>query len=288
MWPPLIFEANINLGMSIYESVRVAVSSGTLTADSVSTSLNRADAGASAVVGAIAAVLAFGGIIFTAREGVRHAEASELRRRLTTFDGPLSQYLALSKKLHEALRAGDVGRQSGQFRTLIALLDGVRFSPNDWALIDALVTITTRARKLVLSGKGVVESRELLDLLADAAAHWEILSLAAHGEIVGDSQRFARWVFPRNLDDAIDQTIASLEAEIKRKSAFFPGPQQQFNHSQQSVLRTARYSTELRSGADSAATNQSLASTTGSPNQGLSAAERREASRKSRKRMDES
>lgn len=145
----------------------------------------------------------------------REEEAAELRKRLTTFYGPLKQQMELARVLHERLLQGDPKRTRENFRTLITLLTDDTLTPNDKAIVEELVATTSSIRTLIMKAEGVVEDIELLRVLSTAAAHFRILDLAAAGKIRGEVSRFESSTYPRELDGMVDAEIARIRLRLQ-------------------------------------------------------------------------
>jgi len=140
----------------------------------------------------------------------REDERKEIYKKLNEFYGPFQQYLGKSAELYKRFTAP---RPAG-FRTLIALLEGEEFEGNDAVLLNEIIEITERLEQLILSQSGLIDDKELRDLLAKAGAHFRILRLAYDGALTGEVERFGDYVYPRELGPKIEEQIDKLRARL--------------------------------------------------------------------------
>jgi hypothetical protein len=103
-----------------------------------------------------------------------------------------------------------------KYRLLSKLFDPTwlkNLSVGDQALINEVCEVGSELRKFIEQYGGCVDST-LVDHLARAATHFRILSLAKEGKLGADPSPFARYVYPRQLDDALkvdrDRIVARL------------------------------------------------------------------------------
>ncbi len=139
------------------------------------------------------------------------AEIAAIDTRLSAFLGPFvhlsAENLALSREMKR--------RYGGEaFRTLPALLsegwlDGL--SKGDRKLVGVVVENGLRLRQLILDNSGAV-SPTLLPYFAAASTHFRLLDLAHSGSLDLDPERYAAYVYPRQLDDVIRLERERLEA----------------------------------------------------------------------------
>ncbi|ENN89759.1 hypothetical protein RHSP_63987 [Rhizobium freirei PRF 81] len=136
--------------------------------------------------------------------------------RLTEFYGPFDQISKendlISREFRQRYKQG-----SDEFRTLIALLDEKwrnGLDQSDKALLEKIIQNGKDLRQLIRSKSGLVDS-QIAPILASAAAHFSVLKMAAGGQLQNQPERFAAYVYPRELDPAIAKEIARLNKRIR-------------------------------------------------------------------------
>lgn len=137
-------------------------------------------------------------------------ERKEIYKKLNSFYGPLRQLRGISSELYSRFTAN----RSGDFRTLIALLEGQTFAGNDKILIEQILEVSEKIDDLILKNSGLVDDPELSRLLYRASTHFRILRLAYHGNLVGEVERFKDHVFPRDLDQKVEEQIQQLKRRL--------------------------------------------------------------------------
>ena len=137
-------------------------------------------------------------------------ERREIYKKLNSFYGPVLQLLKQSRDLYEMFTAN----RHKDFSTLIALLEGQEFSGNDNVLLTQIFEVTEKIEDLMYTNSGLVEDKELRDLLAQAGSHFRLLRLAYHGELEGEPERFKDRVFSRELEPKVEQQTRKLEARL--------------------------------------------------------------------------
>lgn len=55
---------------------------------------------------------------------------------------------------------------------------------------------------------------QIVPILAKAAAHFSVLEMAANGQLENKPERFSSYVYPRELDVAINKEITRLNTRI--------------------------------------------------------------------------
>lgn len=116
-----------------------------------------------------------------------------------------------NKLLYELFTEG----KDEEFKTLTALLKGVKFTGNDAKLLEEIIKIDKKLEDLILNKSGLVDDDEINALLSKAAAHFNIISLAMDGQISGDVERFKEYVYPKALDEKIEARIKTLQRRLK-------------------------------------------------------------------------
>lgn len=148
----------------------------------------------------------------TLRHLQSEAYKEDIRRKLNEFYGPYQQRLATSKKLYDIFTEN----KPKEFRTLIALLGGQSLQGNDQVIYEEILGITNELEELRIKNSGLVDDPDLRDTLAQAGTHFRLIEHAYYGKIVGEADRFKGFVYPRKLNDMIDQKIQDLQTELKR------------------------------------------------------------------------
>lgn len=129
-------------------------------------------------------------------------EIASIDCRLSNFIAPFEQL-----SLENLMLARELKRRHGgdKFRTLPALLKpGWRdsLSPGERTLVDAVVDNGSKLRDMILADGGAVSPR-IRPHMAAASMHFRMLSLAHAGSLDPDPERYAAYVYPRQLDGAL-------------------------------------------------------------------------------------
>lgn len=146
------------------------------------------------------------------------AEVANIQARLSDFYGPYLQRSDENRLLIEELRSRQPNPET--FRTLTALQDPQwkrRLSRVDRMLLREIVDTGEALRELIRTKTGLADPA-LREHFARASTHFRLLSLA-HDGALGDSERFARYVYPRELDGALSAAIGHLEARARQLRA---------------------------------------------------------------------
>lgn len=147
----------------------------------------------------------------SAKHSANELELKEVREKLDSFYRPCHQLLQTSKCLYDVLRSRQPSPD--KFRTLTELLQGKKFSGNDEALLRQIIDVCQCVENLIIQKAGMVDP-SLQDLFANAVTHFRILRLAHTGAIAGEPDKFASYVYPRDLNKAISDKIAELEENV--------------------------------------------------------------------------
>ena len=138
-------------------------------------------------------------------------EIKHIQEQLNSFFGPVKQLLGTSKLLHDILSSRQPDPEN--FKTLVALLEGVSFNSNDQTLIKEIIDVTCQIDKLIMDKCGLV-SDDLQTPLWEASRHFRLIRLAHEGALSGDVEDLKRFVYPRHLNDAIDKEIEQLKKHL--------------------------------------------------------------------------
>ncbi len=79
---------------------------------------------------------------------------------------------------------------------------------------SAFQKVSKKLDSLILDNSGLIDSPELRETLSKAGAHFRILRLAYEGDLTGDEERFKANVFPRELDQQVDNQIKKLKLRL--------------------------------------------------------------------------
>ncbi|SRR6266849_10980883 len=171
-----------------------------------------------ALTGLLGVILGFVGVILTFSVSKRtlkmqalEEERKSIYEKINTFYGPFQQLQGVNRELYKVFRA----RRGEDFRTLRALLQGEKFEGNDKILLDNIIDNSERLEKLIIDKSGLIDSEELRKLLWTAATHFRLIQLASQGVLIGEIERFEPYIFPRTLDDTVDEEIRKLKRRLE-------------------------------------------------------------------------
>jgi len=153
------------------------------------------------------------------RDKLLEAERDEIYKKLNEFYGPFLQLRHTSSILHERFKNGR------EFSTLVALLEGKRFTGNDAILIKEIIRIGRECQQLIYDKSGLIDEYELRAIhLPIANRHYFTLQQAAEGKLSGEVERFKVDKFPKEIDDILEKRVSELNSrleEINKKSKSF-------------------------------------------------------------------
>ncbi|MGU8343219.1 hypothetical protein ACV3KS_06195 [Clostridium perfringens] len=142
---------------------------------------------------------------------LRDDELKEINSKLNEFYGPFIQLKEKSKILYGLFTKG----KEDEFRTLVALLKGEKFSGNDEKLLNEIVEIDKELENLIVNKGGYIENDYLRELFAKASAHFNIMQQAYNKVLIGEVERFKEYIYPRELDNEIKNEVNRLNSRIK-------------------------------------------------------------------------
>jgi hypothetical protein len=142
-------------------------------------------------------------------------ERKEIYKKLNSFYGPVRQLLGLSFEFYEVLKLS----RSEDFRTLLFLLDGNTFQGNDKVVLQQILDVGQNIEQLIQEQSGLVEDKDLYELLWKLRTHIRVIQLAAKGDLQGEKEKFKKHVFPRPVTDKIEQEILRLNARLAELNA---------------------------------------------------------------------
>ena len=94
-------------------------------------------------------------------------------------------------------------------------LKGEQFTGNDKILIEQILEVSEKIDDLILQNSGLIDDEQLSQLLYKASTHFRILRLAYHGNLVGEVERFEARVFPRTLDETIEEQLKHFKQRLE-------------------------------------------------------------------------
>lgn len=142
-------------------------------------------------------------------------ERKEIYKKLNSFYGPVRQLLGTSFEFSNLLRAS----RPDDFRTLVFLLEGGLFEGNDKVVLQQILEIGEQIERLIQEQSGLVEDKNLYELLWKLSTHIRLIRLASKGELKSQRQRFEQYVFPREIVDKIEKEILRLNARLAELNA---------------------------------------------------------------------
>lgn len=151
----------------------------------------------------------------TIHQKANEAELASIQARLAGFYGPFLQVAEENLFFYEELRARQPKPET--FSLLLALIQPSwldKLSQNDKAILDQIIANGETLRTLIRENSGAVDS-VLSPFLARAATHFTVLGLARQGALTNDAERFAAYVYPKELDEAIAAEVERLDARAK-------------------------------------------------------------------------
>jgi hypothetical protein len=162
------------------------------------------------------AIVGVVGMVFTYRiskkaldSSIKDGERKDIHEKLNKFYGPFQQLLNKNNKLYELFNP------EGKFRTLTELLNGRKFKGNSGKLLKEIVEIDRQLEKLILDHGGLIDDEEMLEILVEAATHFNLLIKAYEKTIEGETGKFKKYVYPRKLGEKIDEQIKKMKKRLE-------------------------------------------------------------------------
>jgi len=149
----------------------------------------------------------------TLRQKSNEAEMKEIQERLNSFYGPFKIRSVENKLIANEFRQKQGG---SEFRTLLALLDPQwkkSLSNADQSLLKKMIENGAILRGFIQEKSGHVYG-PLIPKLAEAATHFTMLEMAYNDQLDNTPDRFSAYVYPRELDERIDDEIRYLNARL--------------------------------------------------------------------------
>jgi hypothetical protein len=198
-------------------------------------------------------IAAIGALIFSllnylhSRRTLRETRLAERRKtleaRLNNFYGPLLTYMNVIFGLYRLFVIG----KPAEFRTLTYLLDReqeyqtesgpvkVVLTESDRSLFAEILELEKETEQHIIKNCGLVEEERLafhyipdpkisdvdpevfknLGLLSILVTHFRVLRMAYEGKITSDITRYEAFVYPRELDDILRETIKKLQQQLR-------------------------------------------------------------------------
>ncbi len=142
-------------------------------------------------------------------------ERKEIYKKLNSFYGPMKQLLGVSFELYDRFTFS----RPKDFRTLVALLNGVKFEGNDKILLEQILEVEEHMDRLILEQSGLVDDEDLQKILSKVSTHFRVIRLAYKGDLVSQASRFEGNVFPREITAMIEKEIARLKNRLEALNA---------------------------------------------------------------------
>ncbi len=136
-------------------------------------------------------------------------ELAAIQSKLDSFFGPFREVAHENLLFYEELRSRQPEPET--FSLLLKLLEPGWFDKqptNDQAIVDQIIENGQTLRSLIRKRSGGV-APEIMPYLARAATHFTIIKLARGGSLNNQTTRLDAYIYPQELDSAID-------AEVKR------------------------------------------------------------------------
>jgi hypothetical protein len=171
-----------------------------------------------ALTGLLGVILGIIGVILnffynkkTIRYKSQEEEKNSIYNKINSFYAPFIQISGENHELYQIFRFS----RKDEFRTLITLLQGEKFDGNDKVLLEQIINNSSKLETLILEHSGLIDDKELRQLLWIAGTHYRLIQLAFNGAIIGDIERFKYHVYPRNLDTKVDEEISKLKQRLE-------------------------------------------------------------------------
>ncbi len=153
-------------------------------------------------------------------EAQHQKERENIQKKLNFFFGPLKELGTESKLLydHFALKEKTEAKDNKEknFRTLRHLSQGKDFNAQDRVILEQIIEITNKQRKLIEKEGQLIENSQLSLLLGKLGSHVRLLSLASDHKLDGMDVVLEDIVFPKELDGAIESEIRRLQDQHKK------------------------------------------------------------------------
>ncbi|MGY3135356.1 hypothetical protein ACVWZM_006038 [Bradyrhizobium sp. USDA 4501] len=174
--------------------------------------------GLAGLAGAFVAAIA---IIFNSRtsratnvQKANEAELESLQEKLDSFYGPYQQLSNTNQLIATDLKARHAA--GAEMRILLLLVDPKwedQFTPGEVTLVKEILSIDEKLLGLIQDRSGLV-SEQVQPYLWRAASHFRIMLLAAGHKLDDDRDRYAHYVYPRQLDEIIELEIKRIRDRI--------------------------------------------------------------------------
>lgn len=161
----------------------------------------------------------------TRKEKAREEERKAIREKIDQFYGPFVQLRGMSRYIYDTLffprRSEQETRDYSdgtRYRTILALVRGHKFGPEDQEILKKIVAIGKQTAELIQSKIGLVDDKDLLKVLPHAVVHFWLIEQLVTGafEITDPASRpyFEKLTFPESLDTAVTAELARLNARL--------------------------------------------------------------------------
>ena len=135
---------------------------------------------------------------------------------LDKFYGPFRTLKKTNTNLEQLLKLQQTekGPTRGEWRTLDRLLNDYKFSHNEKVLIETIIQINSELDHLIETNCGLITNEELQEKVHVFRAHHRVIKAAYEGQLRGEFWRFKDYVYPRELDNLIDQEAERLQRDL--------------------------------------------------------------------------
>lgn len=150
----------------------------------------------------------------TTIQKANETELDSLESKLDNFYGPYLQLSSTNRLIATDLKSRHPSR--GQMRILLLLLDPAwkqNFKPGDIAFVEEILSIDAKLLELIQEKSGLTSSA-VQPYLWRAASHFRIIKLASEGKLENDSQRYAHYVYPQQLDEILELETQRIHGRI--------------------------------------------------------------------------
>ncbi|HPH16005.1 MAG TPA: hypothetical protein PK029_02455, partial [Bacteroidales bacterium] len=102
------------------------------------------------------------------------------------------------------------------FRTILAIANGIEFSQNDKILLEEIIAIGTKIEDLIITKAGLIDDIKLReDYYPKFLSHTTLLRHLYNGSIKGEPDRFKDDLFPRGIEDETERRINELYQKLE-------------------------------------------------------------------------
>jgi hypothetical protein len=146
-------------------------------------------------------------------------EIRDIQAKLDGFYGPLVQLLQTDHLMAQELRNRQPDKQTHRLLVKLFNKEWLAALPvGDKRIVAEICNRAAELETFIREKSGMVDL-QLIPYLARASAHFRVLHLAHKGELGADPTTFARYVFPKQLDDVLALEVNRLSRRCDRLRA---------------------------------------------------------------------